>query len=158
MTSIVYFHISIYNPSISDGYRTLVDQQQVFIHPSSAMFNRQPDWCIYHELVLTSKEYMREVTAIDPKWLVEFAPRQVELSVLKITFQISDSSRLAIRQSCQCRRRLKSWSPCTTSSRSRTLGVYRVLLAGPVAASQIYLLFLSTANSDSLIKIQLSNF
>lgn len=58
-----------------DGYRTLVDQQQVFIHPSSAMFNRQPDWCIYHELVLTSKEYMREVTAIDPKWLVEFAPR-----------------------------------------------------------------------------------
>ena len=39
------------------------------------MFNRQPDWCIYHELVLTSKEYMREVTAIDPKWLVEFAPR-----------------------------------------------------------------------------------
>jgi len=52
-----------------------VDQQQVFIHPSSAMFNRQPDWCIYHELVLTSKEYMREVTAIDPKWLVEFAPR-----------------------------------------------------------------------------------
>ena len=60
---------------ILDGYRTLVDQQQVFIHPSSAMFNRQPDWCIYHELVLTSKEYMREVTAIDPKWLVEFAPR-----------------------------------------------------------------------------------
>ena len=153
MTSIVYFHISIYNPSISDGYRTLVDQQQVFIHPSSAMFNRQPDWCIYHELVLTSKEYMREVTAIDPKWLVEFAPRQVELSVLKITFQISDSSRLAIRQSCQCRRRLKSWSLCTTSSKSRTLGVYRVLLAGPVAASQIYLLFLSTANLDSLIEI-----
>ena len=29
---------------------------------------------LYHELVLTTKEYMREVTAIDPKWLVEFAP------------------------------------------------------------------------------------
>ena len=23
---------------------------------------------------MTTKEYMREVTAIDPKWLVEFAP------------------------------------------------------------------------------------
>lgn len=33
------------------------------------------------------------------------------------------------------------------------LGVYRVLLAGPVAASQIYLLFLSTANLDSLIEV-----
>lgn len=29
---------------------------------------------IYHELILTTKEYMRESTAIDPKWLVEFAP------------------------------------------------------------------------------------
>ena len=33
----------------------------MFIHPSSALFQRQPDWVIYHELVLTSKEYMREV-------------------------------------------------------------------------------------------------
>ncbi len=30
---------------------------------------------IYHELVLTTKEYMRECMAIDPKWLVELAPR-----------------------------------------------------------------------------------
>lgn len=29
---------------------------------------------VYHELVQTTKEYMREVTTIDPKWLVEFAP------------------------------------------------------------------------------------
>ena len=30
---------------------------------------------LYHELVQTSKEWMREVVQIDPKWLVEFAPR-----------------------------------------------------------------------------------
>lgn len=58
-----------------EGYRTLVDSQVVYIHPSSALFNRQPDWVVYHELVLTTKEYMREVTTIDPKWLVEFAPK-----------------------------------------------------------------------------------
>jgi ATP-dependent RNA helicase DHX8/PRP22 len=56
-----------------EGYRTLVEGQVVYIHPSSALFNRQPEWVIYHELVLTTKEYMREVTTIDPKWLVEFA-------------------------------------------------------------------------------------
>ncbi|KAG5672584.1 hypothetical protein PVAND_002700 [Polypedilum vanderplanki] len=56
-----------------EGYRTLVDSQVVYIHPSSALFNRQPEWVIYHELVQTTKEYMREVTTIDPKWLVEFA-------------------------------------------------------------------------------------
>lgn len=63
-----------------EGYRTIVDSQVVYIHPSSALFNRQPDWVIYHELVLTTKEYMREVTAIDPKWLVEFAPKFFKFS------------------------------------------------------------------------------
>ena len=46
----------------------------VSIHPSSALFHRQPEWVVYHEVVQTTKEYMREVTAIDPKWLVEYAP------------------------------------------------------------------------------------
>ena len=41
----------------------MADQTPVFIHPSSALFQRQPDWVVYFELVLTSKEYMREVRA-----------------------------------------------------------------------------------------------
>lgn len=32
----------------------------VFLHPSSALFNRAPEYVIYHSLVLTTKEYMRE--------------------------------------------------------------------------------------------------
>ncbi|KAF5204866.1 Atp-dependent rna helicase dhx8 [Thalictrum thalictroides] len=68
-----FFHVARKDPQ--EGYRTLVDNQPVFIHPSSALFQRQPDWVIYHELVMTTKEYMREVTAVDPKWLVEVAPR-----------------------------------------------------------------------------------
>lgn len=58
-----------------EGYRTLVDGQQVFIHPSSSLYHAQPEWVIYHEVVLTTKEYMREVMAVEPKWLVELAPR-----------------------------------------------------------------------------------
>eukprot|EP00088_Acartia_fossae_P060368 TRINITY_DN7227_c0_g2_i2.p1 TRINITY_DN7227_c0_g2~~TRINITY_DN7227_c0_g2_i2.p1 ORF type:complete len:1114 (-),score=323.97 TRINITY_DN7227_c0_g2_i2:117-3050(-) len=57
-----------------EGYRTLVDAQMVAIHPASAIFHRQPEWVVFHEVVQTTKEYMREVTTIDPKWLVEFAP------------------------------------------------------------------------------------
>uniref|UniRef100_A0A1I7VSS0 RNA helicase n=3 Tax=Loa loa TaxID=7209 RepID=A0A1I7VSS0_LOALO len=57
-----------------EGYRTIVDGQNVYIHPSSALFQNQPEWVVYHELVMTTKEYMREVTAIEAKWLVEFAP------------------------------------------------------------------------------------
>lgn len=58
-----------------EGYRTLVDGQQVFIHPSSSLFHAQPEWVMYHEVVVTTKEYMREVMAIESKWLVELAPR-----------------------------------------------------------------------------------
>jgi ATP-dependent RNA helicase DHX8/PRP22 len=58
-----------------EGYRTIVEGQPVYIHPSSSLFNRQPEWCLYHKLVLTSKEYLREVLVVDPKWLVELAPQ-----------------------------------------------------------------------------------
>ena len=57
-----------------EGYKTMVESQPVYIHPSSALFNKNPEWVIYHELVLTTKEYMRNVLSIDPKWLVELAP------------------------------------------------------------------------------------
>ena len=33
-----------------------------------------PRWVVYHELVLTSKEFMRTVSEIKPGWLVEIAP------------------------------------------------------------------------------------
>ena len=72
-----------------EGYKTLVDNQTVYVHPSSALFNRQPDWVIYHELVLTTKEYMREVVAVDPKWLVEFAPA---------FFKFADQNKLSKRK------------------------------------------------------------
>jgi ATP-dependent RNA helicase DHX8/PRP22 len=57
-----------------EGFRTLVDQNPVYIHPSSALFNKNPEYVIYHELVMTSKEYMRNVMEIDARWLVELAP------------------------------------------------------------------------------------
>jgi len=59
----------------AEGYRTVVDGQPVYIHPGSAIFQHQPEWVLYHELILTTKEYMRSVMAVDPKWLVELAPR-----------------------------------------------------------------------------------
>uniref|UniRef100_A0A7S3JRX4 RNA helicase n=1 Tax=Aureoumbra lagunensis TaxID=44058 RepID=A0A7S3JRX4_9STRA len=57
------------------GYSTLVEGTTVHIHPSSSLYNKKPEWLIYHELVLTSKEYMHHILAIDPKWLIELAPR-----------------------------------------------------------------------------------
>jgi ATP-dependent RNA helicase DHX8/PRP22 len=38
-----------------EGYKTLVEGTPVYIHPSSALFNRNPEWLIYHELILTTR-------------------------------------------------------------------------------------------------------
>ncbi|THH29057.1 hypothetical protein EUX98_g5132 [Antrodiella citrinella] len=40
-----------------EGYKNIVEGTPVYIHPSSALFNRNPEWCIYHELILTTREY-----------------------------------------------------------------------------------------------------
>lgn len=63
-----------------EGYKTLVEGTPVYIHPGSALFQKNPDWVVYHELVRTTKEYMREVTTIDPKWLPELAGTFYQLS------------------------------------------------------------------------------
>ncbi|KAM0922382.1 hypothetical protein ACQ4PT_006213 [Festuca glaucescens] len=58
-----------------DGsYRAVKCQQKVFVHPNSGMVQVLPPWVVYHELVETSKEYIRQVTELKPEWLVEIAP------------------------------------------------------------------------------------
>ena len=37
-----------------------------------SLISDTPSHIVYHELILTSKEYMTQVTAIDPYWLGKF--------------------------------------------------------------------------------------
>jgi len=58
------------------------------IHPNSSLFEDLPRWVIYHELVFTTKEYMRNTIEIENKWLLEVAPhyykaRELEDSTMK---------------------------------------------------------------------------
>ncbi|KAI9753985.1 MAG: 40s ribosomal protein L44e [Chaenotheca gracillima] len=57
-----------------DSYRTVKNSMTVYVHPSSTLFEVNPKWVIYYELVLTSKEYMRSNLPIQAEWLVEAAP------------------------------------------------------------------------------------
>lgn len=46
------------------------------LHPTSAMYGSglTPDYVVYHELIMTKKEYMSCVTAVEPYWLAEAGP------------------------------------------------------------------------------------
>jgi ATP-dependent RNA helicase DHX8/PRP22 len=71
-TSGYFAHAARKDPQ--EGYRTIVENQPVYIHPGSSLFQKNPEWVLYHTLVMTSKEYMREIITIEPKWLSELAP------------------------------------------------------------------------------------
>jgi pre-mRNA-splicing factor ATP-dependent RNA helicase DHX16 len=82
----------------SGNYKTIKGNAQVHMHPSSCLMSELPRWVLYHELVLTTKEFMRQVIEIDPSWLTEVAPhyyskREVEdTSKIKMPKQIGKSS------------------------------------------------------------------
>ncbi|CAJ1330051.1 unnamed protein product, partial [Effrenium voratum] len=58
-----------------DGsYVTVKHPHTVEIHPTSSLFGQQPRLVCYHELVLTTKEYMRGCIEVKPEWLLEVAP------------------------------------------------------------------------------------
>ena len=54
-------------------YINLRTSVTIQLHPTSALYGLGylPDYVVYHELILTSKEYMSTVTAVDPHWLAE---------------------------------------------------------------------------------------
>ena len=61
-------------------YITVKDNQYVFIHPSSYLHgSRKATWVLFHEFVLTSKNYIRTVTEIQPEYLLQVAPHYFDL-------------------------------------------------------------------------------
>lgn len=57
-----------------DSYRTVKNGMTVYLHPSSTLFDVNPKWVLFYELVLTSREYMRSNMPLQPEWLTEVAP------------------------------------------------------------------------------------
>jgi len=62
----------------SGEYLTVKDNQHVSIHPSSVVNNR-PEWVIFEEFALTTKNFIRTVTVTNVDWLVELAPHYFDL-------------------------------------------------------------------------------
>merc|ERR1719353_1009587 len=59
-------------------YLTVKDNQVVALHPSTCL-QHKPEWALYNEFVLTSKNYIRDVTDVRGEWLVELAPHYYDL-------------------------------------------------------------------------------
>jgi HrpA-like RNA helicase len=62
ITAGYFYHVA----RLSKGgqYKTAKHQQTVMIHPNSSMCEALPRWVIYHELMFTTKEFMRQVSSL----------------------------------------------------------------------------------------------
>ena len=62
-------------------YVTVKDNQSVLLHPSTVL-GQDSEWVIYNEFVLTSKNYIRSVTAVKPEWLLDIAENYYDVDSL----------------------------------------------------------------------------
>ncbi|KAJ1650349.1 DEAH-box ATP-dependent RNA helicase prp43 [Dispira simplex] len=67
-------------------YLTVKDQQAVHLHPSSAL-GHKPDWVVYNEFVLTTRNYIRTTTEIKPEWFPNGSTKR-ELEQIYLQYRI----------------------------------------------------------------------
>lgn len=73
-----------------NGFRTLGYRSQlVQVHPSSVLETnedgRLPDYAVYHELISTSRPFMRNVCAVDMAWVKPIMKKLEEMDVYKLS-------------------------------------------------------------------------
>jgi len=54
----------------------------VSLHPSTVI-DFKPEWVLYNEFLLTTKNFIRTVLVIEPEWMFEVAPDYFDLDEFK---------------------------------------------------------------------------
>jgi len=72
------FFMQVAHLDPSGHYQTVKDNQPVALHPSCCL-DHKPEWVVYHEFTLTSKQFIRTVTEIRGEWLLDLAPHYYDM-------------------------------------------------------------------------------
>ena len=73
------FFMQVAHHERSGHYLTVKDNQVVQLHPSTGLAHK-PEWVLYNEFVLTSKNWIRTVIEVKADWLLEIAPQYYDMS------------------------------------------------------------------------------
>jgi len=76
---LVGFFMKVAHLERNGHYLTVKDNQVVALHPSTCL-DRKPEWVLYNEFVLTSRNFIRTNTEVEPDWLLETAPHYYDLN------------------------------------------------------------------------------
>lgn len=65
-----FYRSAIYSDKGDDIYATVHDSWPAGIHPESSLVGINHEWVIFSEFVHTGRQYMQNITAVDPEWLI----------------------------------------------------------------------------------------
>ncbi|XP_065653501.1 putative pre-mRNA-splicing factor ATP-dependent RNA helicase PRP1 [Hydra vulgaris] len=72
------FFMQIAHLEKTGHYLTVKDNQVVQLHPSTCL-DHKPEWVLYNEFVLTTKNYIRTCTDVKAEWLIQLARQYYDL-------------------------------------------------------------------------------
>ncbi|KAN0030404.1 hypothetical protein ACTA71_010169 [Dictyostelium dimigraforme] len=64
-------------------YKTMVDNKEIQIHPTSFLFDQKPQHILYNELTITTKAFARNIIPIESTWLTEICPKYYGSRLIK---------------------------------------------------------------------------
>jgi pre-mRNA-splicing factor ATP-dependent RNA helicase DHX15/PRP43 len=73
------FFMQVAHLERSGNYLTVKDNQLVALHPSTCL-GHKPEWTLFNEFVLTSRNYIRTCIDVKPEWLVDIAPQYYDMT------------------------------------------------------------------------------
>lgn len=71
-----FFILQVAHLERTGHYLTVKDNQVVQLHPSTVL-DHKPEWVLYNEFVLTTKNYIRTCTDIKPEWYVSLPVKSI---------------------------------------------------------------------------------
>jgi pre-mRNA-splicing factor ATP-dependent RNA helicase DHX15/PRP43 len=85
------FYANVAHLQNNGSYQVMKEDYSVLIHPSSAL-KKKKEFVLYLDLVLTSRNYMRMVSPIEPMWLFKmfpqfYSPEQIPNLETKVVFK-----------------------------------------------------------------------
>ena len=64
---------------VRNAYQCCLTDDPVYIHPTSSLFTKLPEYVVYHEMTETSRLYMKTLFTVDEGWLPVYAPHKCHL-------------------------------------------------------------------------------
>jgi len=76
-----FMQVAHFEKEKAECFVTFRDAQKASLHPSTSL-QHKPEWVVYHEFTMTSKNFLRVTTQVRGEWLSDVAPQYFDLSKL----------------------------------------------------------------------------